>query len=122
MRLRNGAKLFPDACPVELDRLHADAQRLGDLARQLAGEHVFHHFAFPLGKRCQARVEVAAGRARRRCFPLIAPPFGVGYYGCCAVSKVHPDEGIPYIGAYLAALVMGLIVVAVFPWISIGFL
>ena len=53
---------------------------------------------------------------------LFSPPFGVGYYGCCAVSKVHPDEGIPYIGAYLAALVMGLIVVAVFPWISIGFL
>lgn len=53
---------------------------------------------------------------------LFAPPFGVGYYGCCAVSKVHPDEGIPYIGAYLAALVLGLIVVAVFPWISLGFL
>lgn len=53
---------------------------------------------------------------------LFAPPFGVGYYGCCAVSKVHPDEGIPYIGAYLAALVVGLIVVAVFPWISLGFL
>ncbi|WP_319238844.1 TRAP transporter large permease subunit [uncultured Propionivibrio sp.] len=53
---------------------------------------------------------------------LFSPPFGVGYYGCCAVSKVHPDEGIPYIGAYLAALVLGLIVVAVFPWISLGFL
>ncbi|SDH93436.1 TRAP transporter large permease subunit [Propionivibrio dicarboxylicus] len=53
---------------------------------------------------------------------LFAPPFGVGYYGCCAVSKVHPDEGIPYIGAYLAALVLGLVVVAVFPWISLGFL
>jgi len=53
---------------------------------------------------------------------LFSPPFGVGYYGCCAVSKVHPDEGIPYIGAYLAALVLGLVVVAVFPWISLGFL
>jgi tripartite ATP-independent transporter DctM subunit len=53
---------------------------------------------------------------------LFAPPFGVGYYGCCAVSKVHPDEGIPYIGAYLAALVAGLIVVAAVPWISLGFL
>lgn len=53
---------------------------------------------------------------------LFSPPFGVGYYGCCAVSKVHPDEGIPYIGAYLAALVLGLIVVAVFPWLSLGFL
>ena len=53
---------------------------------------------------------------------LFSPPFGVGYYGCCAVSKVHPDEGIPYIGAYLGALVLGLILVAAVPWISLGFL
>jgi TRAP transporter, DctM subunit len=53
---------------------------------------------------------------------LFAPPFGVGYYGCCAVSKTDPDEGIPYIWAYLAAAVIGLIVVAAFPWFSIGFL
>lgn len=53
---------------------------------------------------------------------LFAPPFGVGYYGCCAVSKTNPDEGIPYIWAYLAAATLGLIVVAAFPWFSIGFL
>jgi tripartite ATP-independent transporter DctM subunit len=53
---------------------------------------------------------------------LFAPPFGVGFYGCCAVSKVHPDEALPYIGAYLVALVLGLIVVAAVPWISLGFL
>lgn len=53
---------------------------------------------------------------------LFSPPFGVGYYGCCAVSKVHPDEGIPYIGAYLGALILGLIMVAAVPWISVGFL
>lgn len=53
---------------------------------------------------------------------LFAPPFGVGYYGCCAVSKVHPDEGIRYIWGYLAALVLGLVVVAFVPWISTGFL
>lgn len=53
---------------------------------------------------------------------LFAPPFGVGYYGCCAVSKVHPDEGIKYIGGYLIALVIGLFVVAFIPWISTGFL
>ena len=53
---------------------------------------------------------------------LFAPPFGVGYYGCCAVSKVHPDEGIRYIWGYLAALVLGLLVVAFVPWISTGFL
>lgn len=53
---------------------------------------------------------------------LFSPPFGVGYYGCCAVSKVHPDEGIRYIWGYLAALVFGLFIVAFVPWISTGFL
>jgi len=53
---------------------------------------------------------------------LFSPPFGVGYYGCCAVSGVHPDKGIPYIGAYLGALILGLILVAAVPWISLGFL
>ena len=53
---------------------------------------------------------------------LFAPPFGVGYYGACAISKIHPDEGLPHIGGYILALLAGLIVVAAIPWISIGFL
>jgi tripartite ATP-independent transporter DctM subunit len=53
---------------------------------------------------------------------LFAPPFGVGYYGACAISKVNPDEGLKYIGGYMLALLVGLIAVAALPWISIGFL
>jgi tripartite ATP-independent transporter DctM subunit len=53
---------------------------------------------------------------------LFAPPFGVGYYGACAISKVNPDEGLKYIGGYMLALLIGLVVVAAVPWISIGFL
>jgi tripartite ATP-independent transporter DctM subunit len=53
---------------------------------------------------------------------LFAPPFGVGYYAACAISKIHPDEGIRPIIGYIAAMVVGLIVVAAVPWISIGFL
>ncbi|MDO9413845.1 MAG: TRAP transporter large permease subunit [Pseudolabrys sp.] len=53
---------------------------------------------------------------------LFAPPFGVGYYGACAISKVNPDEGLKYIWGYMLALVLGLIVVAAVPWISTGFL
>ena len=53
---------------------------------------------------------------------LFAPPFGVGYYGACAISKIHPDEGLPHIGGYLLALLAGLAVVASVPWISTGFL
>ena len=53
---------------------------------------------------------------------LFAPPFGVGYYAACAIGRVDPAEGIRPIWGYLLALLVGLIVVAIFPWISIGFL
>ncbi len=53
---------------------------------------------------------------------LFAPPFGVGYYAACAIGKVPPDEGIRPIWAYMLALLIGLIVVAAIPWLSIGFL
>ena len=53
---------------------------------------------------------------------LFAPPFGVGYYAACAVGRVDPAEGIRPIWGYMLALLIGLIIVAAFPWISIGFL
>ncbi|MGU7769957.1 TRAP transporter large permease [Burkholderia sp. MR1-5-21] len=53
---------------------------------------------------------------------LFAPPFGVGYYSACAVSRINPDEGMKPIVGYIAALIVGLIVVAAVPWISIGLL
>ena len=53
---------------------------------------------------------------------LFAPPFGVGYYAACAIGRINPDEGIRPILGYLAALFIGLIVVACVPWISTGFL
>ncbi len=53
---------------------------------------------------------------------LFAPPFGVGYYAACAIGRVDPAEGVGPIMGYLFALLVGLIIVAIFPWISIGFL
>ncbi len=53
---------------------------------------------------------------------LFAPPFGVGYYGACAISRVDPDEGIRPIWGYIGALLVGLMIVAAFPWFSTGFL
>lgn len=53
---------------------------------------------------------------------LFAPPFGVGYYGACAISRVDPSKGIRAIGGYIVALFVGLLIVAAIPWISIGFL
>ena len=53
---------------------------------------------------------------------LFAPPFGVGYYAACAISRIHPDEGMKPIIGYMLALLIGTIIVAAVPWISIGFL
>ena len=53
---------------------------------------------------------------------LFAPPLGVGYYAACAIGRVNPDEGIGPIVGYMLALLVGTIIVAAIPWISIGFL
>jgi tripartite ATP-independent transporter DctM subunit len=53
---------------------------------------------------------------------LFAPPLGVGYYGACAVGRCDPDAAALSILPYVGALIVGLIIVAVFPWLSIGFL
>jgi len=53
---------------------------------------------------------------------LFAPPFGVGYYAACAISRIHPDEGIKPMLGYMMALLIGTMVIAAVPWISIGLL
>ena len=53
---------------------------------------------------------------------LFSPPFGVGYYAACAISRINPDEGIRPIVGYILALLAGLAVVIAIPWISTGFL
>jgi tripartite ATP-independent transporter DctM subunit len=53
---------------------------------------------------------------------LFAPPFGVGFFTACAIGKVDPDEAVSSVWPYLGALLIGTIIVAVLPWLSIGFL
>ncbi len=53
---------------------------------------------------------------------LFAPPFGLGYYAACTIGRVDPDAALLPIWPYLGVLLIGLIVVAAVPWISIGFL
>jgi tripartite ATP-independent transporter DctM subunit len=53
---------------------------------------------------------------------LFAPPFGVGYYAACAISRVSPDAPMRRIWPYLLAVLAGLAVVAAVPWFSTGFL
>ena len=53
---------------------------------------------------------------------LFAPPFGVGYYAACAISRVSPSVGMRPILGYIVALVIGTIIVAAVPWLSTGFI
>ena len=54
---------------------------------------------------------------------LFAPPFGLGYYAACYDRPAStPMPRCCASGSYLAALVVGLAIVALVPWISTGFL
>jgi len=53
---------------------------------------------------------------------LFAPPFGVGYYSACAVSRIDPQEGMRPLVGYVIALFIGVVVIAAVPWFSTAFL
>ncbi|MFM2060262.1 MAG: hypothetical protein RLY71_4647 [Pseudomonadota bacterium] len=52
---------------------------------------------------------------------LFAPPFGVGYYAACAISRVSPSVGMRPILGYIVALLIGTIIVAAVPALSTAF-
>lgn len=49
---------------------------------------------------------------------LMMPPIGVGYYIACRIGDVRPDEVIRPIWSYLAALLIGVLIIAAVPAIS----
>jgi tripartite ATP-independent transporter DctM subunit len=53
---------------------------------------------------------------------LFSPPFGYGYYTACAIAKVSPDHAMRNMVPYLLALAVAIVLVAAFPWLSVGFL
>jgi tripartite ATP-independent transporter DctM subunit len=53
---------------------------------------------------------------------LMAPPIGVGFYVACSIGKVDPNQAMRAIWPYLAAMLVGLLVVAFVPGISLWIL
>ena len=53
---------------------------------------------------------------------LMAPPIGIGFYIACKIGDVSPDEAMGAIWPYLGALIVGLLLIAAVPALSIAYL
>ncbi len=53
---------------------------------------------------------------------LMAPPIGIGFYIACKIGDVSPDEAMGAIWPYIAALMVGLILIAAVPQFSTALL
>jgi tripartite ATP-independent transporter DctM subunit len=49
---------------------------------------------------------------------LMMPPIGVGFYVACRIGDAKPDEVMAAIWPYIAALIVGVVVIALFPALS----
>jgi tripartite ATP-independent transporter DctM subunit len=49
---------------------------------------------------------------------LMMPPIGVGFYVACRIGDAKPDDAMLAIWPYIAALLVGVVVIAMFPWLS----
>jgi tripartite ATP-independent transporter DctM subunit len=53
---------------------------------------------------------------------LFSPPVGIGFFAASAIGKANPERVVRPMIPYLIALLIGLLIVAYVPWISLGFL
>jgi tripartite ATP-independent transporter DctM subunit len=53
---------------------------------------------------------------------LFSPPVGIGFFSESAIGKANPENVVRPMIPYLIALLIGLLIVAYVPWISLGFL
>jgi tripartite ATP-independent transporter DctM subunit len=53
---------------------------------------------------------------------LFSPPVGIGFFAASAIGKANPEQVVKPMVPYMIALLIGLLIVAYVPWISLGFL
>ena len=53
---------------------------------------------------------------------LFSPPVGIGFFAASAIGKANPEQVVKPMIPYMIALLIGLLIVAYVPWISLGFL
>ncbi len=116
-------RALPGGAPVFLLVSAAGFIVLGSVLEGIPAVVLFGPLMFPIARQVGVNeVHYAMVVVLSMGIGLFAPPFGVGYYAACAISKVHPDAGVRPIAGYIAALILGLLVVIFVPAISTGFL
>jgi len=96
---------------------------LGSVLEGLPAMVLFGPLLFPIAQQLGIHlVQYAIVAILSMGIGLFSPPFGVGFYQTCLISKVSSDEAFGRIWPYMATLVVALIIVAAVPWLSIGFL
>lgn len=114
---------LPGGAPVFLASSIVAFIILGSLLEGIPAVVLFGPMLFPVAKAVGIHeVHYAMVAILAMGIGLFAPPFGIGFYAACAIGKVDANEAMRCVWPYLGALFIGLIVVAAFPWLSIGLL
>ena len=96
---------------------------LGSVLEGLPAMVLFGPLLFPVADRLGIHlVQYAIVAILAMGIGLFSPPLGVGFYQSCLIGRVSSDEAFGPIWAYMATLVIALLIVAAVPWISTGFL
>jgi TRAP-type C4-dicarboxylate transport system permease large subunit len=114
---------LPGGAPVFLLVSIAAFIVLGSVLEGIPAIVLFGPLVFPIARQVGVHeVQYAMVVVLAMGIGLFAPPFGVGYYAACAISRVNPDAGMRPMAGYVLALLIGTLVVAAIPWLSTGLL
>ena len=96
---------------------------LGSVLEGLPAMVLFGPLLFPIAQQLGIdQVQYALVAILAMGVGLFSPPFGVGFYQTCLISKVSSEAVFGRIWPYMATVVAALALVATFPWISTAFL
>ncbi|WP_298283311.1 TRAP transporter large permease subunit [Acidocella sp.] len=94
---------------------------LGSVLEGLPAMVLFGPLLFPIAQQLDINVvQYAIVAILAMGIGLFSPPFGVGFYQSCLITRARPDQAILKIWPYMGVLVIALILVATVPWLSTG--
>lgn len=92
---------------------------LGSVLEGIPAVVVFAPLLFPIAQELGInQVHYAIVMVLSMSLGLFVPPLGIGFYQACAIGRVAPDQAMRAIWPYMLAILLAVIVVAVFPWLT----